>query len=76
MKATSRKDYKWTTNSPLYRKINKRVREQRGDISCSFCPWHRKENYNWSSRNEKNWKQYRKYQSRVRLVDQDSRFSF
>ncbi len=59
MKATSRDDFKWTTNSPLYNKVSKRAKEQRGEISCSWCPYHRKENYNWSSRNERNWKQYR-----------------
>lgn len=34
-----------TSNSSVYNKARKIYLEQKGEISCSYCPYHRVENY-------------------------------
>ncbi len=50
-----------TDNSRIYKLALKRHREHCGDISCAWCPYHRKEN-GWSWFLQRNWKSYRKTQ--------------
>ena len=37
---------KVTTNRAAYNRAIKRLRENRGQISCSHCPYHKRENAN------------------------------
>ena len=53
-----------TTNLSVYNKLIKLDREMKGNIGCSWCPYHKYENDN-GSWEKKNWKNYRKTQYRV-----------
>jgi len=40
----SRKEYETTNNRSVYNKLRKSILEKKGEISCSWCGYHRGEN--------------------------------
>jgi len=46
-----------TENSRIYKRARKKYLEGRG-INCSFCPYHRWEN--WKHKLQRSWKKFRK----------------
>lgn len=53
--------YENTSNSRVWALAHKLVMDHRGEISCSFCPWHRGEN-GFSQDCDRSWKNYRRHQ--------------
>jgi hypothetical protein len=53
-------EHKQTGNMSLFNKLIKRVRANKGDISCSYCPYNKKENSSYKK--DRSWKKYRKSQ--------------
>jgi hypothetical protein len=54
----------FTSNRTVYNRAIKRSRENDGDISCSYCPYHKNENVArciWGGRHQ-TWKKHRKTQ--------------
>lgn len=39
-------DYNWTINRSVYNKLRKHYLKIGGDIRCSYCKYHKVENYN------------------------------
>lgn len=37
--------YKITTNKSVYNKVRKQILEHKGEIHCSYCPYHNGENF-------------------------------
>ena len=55
-------EQKTTGNMSLFNKLLKRVRANKGDISCSYCPYNKRENSSYKK--DRSWKKHRKSQFR------------
>ena len=55
-------EHKQTGNMSLFNKLLKRVRANKGDISCSYCPYNKRENSSYKK--DRSWKKHRKSQFR------------
>lgn len=58
-------EYRYTSNNKVYNKARKKVLENTGKISCSFCPYNKGENSNHRFRGPRCWKDQRKTQYKV-----------
>lgn len=58
-------ELRYTSNSQVYKRALKHHRENKGEINCAFCRYHKGENGGWGYNAERSWKKHRKTQYKV-----------
>ena len=54
---------KRTANNRVYSRALKHLRENKGEVNCAYCPYHKMENQTYCS--IRSWKKYRRTQYKV-----------